>query len=282
MNRVEAVRKDLIDAINLNKKEHYDRLNSKLRNPKTSSKAYWSILKSLYCDRKSPVIPPLLINNNFVTNFKTKAKLFNFFFFRQCSLLQNSSTLPYFDDNIIPNYPLSSFECHADDILKLIRSLDSNKSHGYDGISVRMIKLCDEAIVKPLCIIFSNCLKKGIFPSQWKKGNIIPIHKKGPKNIINNYRPISLLPIFAKLFEKIICNSIYYHLNTISCSIIQQSGFRSADSCTNQLIAITHNIYSSFDVKPTLEVRGVFLDISKAFDRVWHEGLLLKLKKKMV
>ena len=82
LNRVEAVRKDLIDAINLNKKEHYDRLNSKLRNPKTSSKAYWSILKSLYCDRKSPVIPPLLINNNFVTKFKTKAELFNFFFFK--------------------------------------------------------------------------------------------------------------------------------------------------------------------------------------------------------
>ena len=60
---------------------------------------------------------------------------------------------------------------------------------------------------------------------------------------------------------------------------IQQSGFRSGDSCTNQLIAITHNIYSSFDVNPTREVRGVFLDISKAFDRVWHAGLLLKLKK---
>ena len=69
------------------------------------------------------------------------------------------------------------------------------KSHGHDRISIRMIKMCDKSILKPLMIIFRNCLNDGIFPMSWKKANITPIHKKGDKCTISNYRPISVLPI---------------------------------------------------------------------------------------
>ena len=98
------------------------------------------------------------------------------------------------------------------------------------------------------------------------------------KNLTKNYRPISLLPIFGKIFEKIIFNSLFEYLHKNKILSQNQSGFRSGDSCVSQLISITHEIYKAFDSSPSLETRGIFLDISKAFDKVWHKGLLFKLK----
>ena len=95
---------------------------------------------------------------------------------------------------------------------------------------------------------------------------------------MNNYRPISLLPVFGKIFEKIIFNKIYNYLSKENLLNLNQSGFRPSDSCINQLNAITHEIFEAFDCNPSLEVRSVFLDISKAFDKVWHEGLIYKIK----
>ena len=94
----------------------------------------------------------------------------------------------------------------------------------------------------------------------------------------NNYRPISLLSIFGKIFEKIIFNKIYNFLLEENFLNSNQFGFRPSDSCINQLLAITHEIFEAFDCNPSLEIRSLFLDISKAFDKVWHEGLLYKLK----
>ena len=112
----------------------------------------------------------------------------------------------------------------------------------------------------------------------WKKGNIIPVHKKESKNILKNYRPISLLPVFGKIFEKVIYNNLFSFFQENKFLWDNRSGFRSGDSCISQLIAITHDIFKYFDGNPCLDTRGVFLDISKAFDKVWHDGLLYKLK----
>ena len=131
-----------------------------------------------------------------------------------------------------------------------------------------MIKLCASSISKPLHLIFRNCLETESFPKEWKKANIIPVYKKSDKQLIINYRPVLLVPIWGKVFEKIICNSLF-------CN---QFGFRPGDSWVNQLISITHDIYKAFDANLLLEVRGVFLDMSKAFDKVWHDGLLYKLR----
>ena len=142
-----------------------------------------------------------------------------------------------------------------------------------------MIKLSDASLVTPLKIIFTNCLRYGVFPEIWKRANVVPIHKKNEKNLKSNYRPISLLPIFGKMLEKLVYDSLYSHL--VSCELLNpnQSGFRPGDSTVNQLISITHNIFEAFDCNPALDVRSVYLDISKAFDRVWHDGLIYKLKR---
>ena len=95
------------------------------------------------------------------------------------------------------------------EIVKIIRALNINKAHGHNGISIRMIKVCDESLLKPLLILFKNSLKLSYYPDIWKKSNIIPAHKKNDKQLLNNYQPISLLPIFGKIFEKLIFNRIY-------------------------------------------------------------------------
>ena len=126
--------------------------------------------------------------------------------------------------------------------------------------------------------LFNNCLNQSIFPDIWERSNILPIHKKGDKQIISNYRTVSLLPICGKIFERLIFNSLYEHVEENKLLSVHQSGFRSNDSCVNQLLPIVHNLYRGCDVYPTLETRGVFLDMSKACDKIWHQGLIFKLK----
>ena len=191
--------------------------------------------------------------------------------------MSNDSALPS-TTNSVSNVSLSSIQFKDQDILKITRFLNYNKAHGYDDISIRLLKICDSSIVKPLLIIFKNCLQTGTFPNNWKKSNAVPIHKKGDKQLLQNYRPVSLLRICSKIFEKIIFNPMLDFLEENSLLCPHQSGFRSSDSCQSQLLSIVHDIYASFDQSPTLEVRANFLDISKAFDKVWHEGLIFKLE----
>ena len=127
---------------------------------------------------------------------------------------------------------------------------------------------------RPLELIFNDCLVNGIFPSVWKKGNIVPVHKKNDKQRLNNYRPISLLLMYSKIFERLIFNEMFGFFIENNLISQHQSGFKPGDSCINQLLSVTHKIYKSFD--EGFYVRSVFLDISKAFDKVWHDGIIFK------
>ena len=140
-----------------------------------------------------------------------------------------------------------------------------------------MIKICDKSLTKPLITLFKDSTKS-YYPDIWKRSNIIPAHKKNDKQLVHNYRPITLLSIFGKNFEKIIFNRIYNFLLEEELLNPNQSGFCPFDSCVNQLLPINHKTFEAFDCNPPLEVRSVSLDISKVFDKVWHEGLLYKLK----
>ena len=131
--------------------------------------------------------------------------------------------------------------------------------------------------MRPLSIIFKNCLQTGTFSNNWKKSNVKSIHKKGDKQLLQNYPPVSLA-VCSKIFERIVFNPILELLEENNLLCPHQTGFRSSDSCQSQLLSIFHDIYASFDQIPTLEVRANFLDISKAFDKVWHEGLPFKLE----
>ena len=141
-------------------------------------------------------------------DFKEKAKPFNGFFTMQCSLVNNNSELP----SVLTKKTckvLSTVEFSTNDILKMIRNLNPNKAHGHDMISIRMLKICDESICKPLRIIFRSCLDNRKFPSEWKKANVVPVFKKNNKEELKNYRPISLLPVSSKIFERLLYDSMF-------------------------------------------------------------------------
>ena len=103
-----------------------------------------------------------------------------------------------------------------------------------------MLKVCGFSIYKPLEIIFNQCLETGVFPSEWKKGNIAPIHKKEDKKI--NYHPVSLLPIWGKILERLMFNEMFEFFIENKLISASQSGFKQGDSCINQLLSITHEI----------------------------------------
>ena len=259
------------------KQNYLRKTGQALANPETSSKTYWSLINTVLNKAKIPMIPPLSENGLFITDASEKAQLFNDYFILQCTTIDTGSDIP--PEDLVNPIQINDFDISDERILKILRSLHPNKAHGWDEISIKMIKISDAALVNPLKIIFENCLKQCLFPTIWKCANVVPVHKKNDKNVKSNYRPISLLPIFGKVLEKLMYDSLYSHL--VSCDLLNlnQSGFRPGDSTINQLISITHTIFKAFDCNPPRDVRSVYLDISKAFDRVWHDGLVYKLKR---
>ena len=107
--------------------------------------------------------------------------------------------------------------------------------------------------------------------------NVIPIHKKSYKQTIKNYCPVSLLLICRKIFERVLYDIMFNFFSKNNLLSPNKSGFRPGDSCSNQILSINHEILSAFDLG--LEVRGIFFDISKAFDKLWHDGLIFKLRQ---
>ena len=158
------------------KQKYLLKVGNTLASQDTSAKKYWSLVNTVINKAKIPIIPPLFENGLFVTDSAQKAQLFNDYFIRQCTTIENGSKIP--DHTSINPTRIDSVVISEEKILKIIRSLNPNKAHGWDEISVRMIKLSDTALVAPLKIIFENCLRCGVFPQLWKHANIVPVHKK--------------------------------------------------------------------------------------------------------
>ena len=273
---MKVLQEDLHNEIEVSKSNYYSRITYKLTHIQQNTKAYWALLKSFLNNKKIPVIPPLFHENEYVKDLKKKAEIFNSFFAKQCSLISNSSELP-FNLHFTTEKPLDTLNFSNNDIEKIIQNLDPNKAHGHDKISIPMIKICGKSICKPLNLIFNQCIDTGSFPLEWRKVNIVLIHKKDDKQCLQNYRPVSLLPICGKILERLIFNQMFSFLIENNLISSNQSGFKPRDSCTKLRLSITHEIYKSFHNE--FEVRGVFPDISKAFDKVWHEGIIFKLKQ---
>ena len=176
------------------------KISKKLSDPSTSPRCCRMLLKALLNGKKIPRISPLFHVNKFISNFKEKNEIFNSFFIKQCSLVDNGSTLPSLFP-LITDKSMSDVDLSIEDTKIIISKLDSNKAHGDDMISICMLKLCDKSFCKPPRIIFKCCQTKGIFPPEWEKANTVPIHNKNVKQCVKNYRPVSLLPICSKVLK---------------------------------------------------------------------------------
>ena len=159
------------------------------------------------------------------------------------------------------------------EIFNILKHLNVSKAVDPDQISNRILKECAISLSEPLARLFNLSLAQGVFPSCLKIANVIT---KESKNNASNYRPISLLSSLSKVLEKAVHYHLYKYLNDHSLLTVKNSGFKQKYS-VNKLLSIVHKLYSGLDNKENACL--VFLDISKAFDRVWHEGLLFKLKQ---
>ena len=272
--KVVEIQKETNNLIREAKNLYHEKLGRLLSDPSTGQKHFWSAFKKLSNKKKTTNIPPIIDNNIYISDFRQKASLFNDYFADQCTIIDNGSVLPPL--KFRTSSLLSDIVISPDKIVEIIHSLNAKKAHGCDGISMAMLKLCPEEIAIPLSIIFQRCVSSGRFPDSWKLANVQPIHKKNNRQSKSNYRPISLLPLCGKILEKIIFDQVYSFLDENRLISTMQSGFRPGDSCIFQLISITSDIYRNFERHD--ETRAVFLDISKAFDKVWHNGLIHKLK----
>ena len=147
----------------------------------------------------------------------------------------------------------------------ITETLGPNKPHAHDMLSIRIFKLCEESIYKSLNLFFESCLETGQFLSKREKANVVPVFKKGDRQLLRNYLPISLLPITGKIFEMFLFNQMFEIFIRNDLISQNQSGLKPRNSCINPFLVITHEIYKSFD--SCLDVRVVFLDISEAFDK---------------
>lgn len=164
------------------------------------------------------------------------------------------------------------------EISSLIKGLHENKSPGYDLITGKILKELPDKAVRLLTIIFNAILRVGYFPDQWKVAQVITVQKPGkPPNDVTSYRPISLLPILSKLLEKVILKRLRPFIEGNNVIPDFQFGFRTGHSTIEQVHRIVSKINSAFEEKKYCSV--AFLDISQAFDKVWHPGLLFKIKK---
>ena len=262
--------------IRSSKRQYYSNLNIMLQDADTSSKQWWGIVKSLYGQKMHTTVPTLVEGPLMIHDAKDKAELMNEFFCSQSRLDESSSSVPAVPNCIPTSRILSTVVTSEWEINALLGSVDIKKACGPDGISNNLIKICADGITKVFTDFVNLSLRSGVFPDDWKQANVTPIFKKDDRQLKSNYRPVSLLNAFSKVTEKVVFTRVYNFLLDINFLNPLQSGFRPGDSTVNQLVYMVHNIYDAFERGK--EVRMVYLDISKAFDRVWHKGLLFKLK----
>ena len=161
---LEALRNECKESIETAKKIYLEKLANSLNDSDTTPKNYWKIIYRVMNKTRAPKIPPILDKGTFIIDCREKAKLFNEFFSKQCTLIVNDSVLPDFE--YITEARINSVVIKKEDILSLIRGLNPNKATGSDHISGQMLLICDESVVLPLLIIFRNILESSIYPDQ--------------------------------------------------------------------------------------------------------------------
>ena len=241
-------------------------------------KTWQMISKIINKPKNSPTIPSFQINSDTVTDSRIIAEDFNNYFANVGHTLASAigmSSLSY--DNYLPQSPLQSAVFYRTDpleIIKTITALSNTSSCGYDEIPSFIIKLCAKNISIPLSKLLNHALDHGCFPSDLKIAKVIPIHKSGDTNVMQNYRPISLLTNFAKIFENIIYTRLQNYFYKINIPSSNQFGFQKGKSTSMVVLEILDKIYEGISNKHfTL---GVFIDLAKAFDTVDHCILIKK------
>ena len=161
-------------------------------------------------------------------------------------------------------------------VARKIKAMKDNKSPGVDGIPPKLLMETVDQISIPLARVFNLSLKEGVVPFEWKEANIIPLFKKGSRNKSENYRPVSLTSVICKLLERLIKDHMMDFLVKHKLLNSSQHGFLKARSCLTNMLCFLEEITKWIDMGSPVDI--IYLDFQKAFDKVPHQRLLLKLK----
>ena len=181
-----------------------------------------------------------------------------------------------------PAFPKQTHESLADvsitteSVEDVLLSLNANKAAGPDGVETRLLKGCAEEIAPKLQQIFRKSLDEGIVPKQWKEAHIVPIHKGGSKAVMGNFRPVALTSAVCKVMEKIICAAMISFLTRHNLISPQQHGFVRGRSCQTNILLCLERWTRMVDDGNSVDV--AYFDYSKAFDKVSHRLLIIKLR----
>ena len=272
--RYTSFRNQVKTCIRKAKQNNITSVSNSIVNHKFGSNQWWTIIKKMIKPEQLNFIPPLKhpTDNTIRTNEKDKAELLNDYFVSISTVDQRN--VPLLATKTQHTFEMITVSEH--DVILALNEISQNKACGPDLVSPLILKQHRKVLAKPLSKLFNISLNTGIYPENWKLSNVIPIHKKGDRSLTSNYRPISLTSHIGKTFERIIHKYILQYMNENNLIYSHQSGFLPNHCTLYQLIEIYNTVVSNMD--DGLSTRFVFCDMSKAFDKVWHEALLIKLR----
>ena len=238
----------------------------------TNLKRFWSYFK--FKNKKSPIPESVTLKGVPVSEDQARAKAFNDYFksiYKNHLCCAVPDTCPLHPD--IPEL-IDAIQVSSAEVCELLSTLDTSKATGPDNVPVVILKNCANSLSPSLTAFINASLRFGFYVSEWKQANISPIHKKGSRQEIENYRQISLLPVVAKIQEKCVAKKLIPHINAILHP--SQHGFQQGLSCTTLLLEVLQNIGLKLDKGHETDI--IYLDFAKAFDSVCHRRLLWKLQ----
>ena len=229
---------------------------------------------------KSNLLPQeIKVDQTIIQNPQGIAKEFNKFFPSVGPKLMKkiSNTKKTFQDFLTSHNEAMQFEdLKFDEFEEAFKSLKRSKAADFDDLSSNIITDAYDSLKNILFHVFNVSIEQGIFPDSLKIAKVIPIFKFSDKDNVSNYRPISILPVFSKVLERIMYNRVYNHLDSKGLLYEKQFGFQRNNSTEHTILQLTRDITDSFEKgEYTL---GVFIDLSKAFDTADHQILIKKLQ----